>query len=53
MPASVPIVDRLDRADPGLVLAASTYDRLARPTRPIALLPLLESCNTSPYLHLN
>ena len=53
VPASVPILDRLDRADSGLVLAASTYDRLARPTRPIALLPLLESCNTSPYLHLN
>ena len=29
MPASVPILDRLDRADPGLVLAASTCDRLA------------------------
>ena len=29
VPASVPIVDRLDRADPGLVLAASTCDRLA------------------------
>ena len=29
MPASVPIVDRLDRADLGLVLAASTCDRIA------------------------
>ena len=29
MPASVPILDRLDRANPGLVLAASTCDRLA------------------------
>ena len=39
MPASVPIVDRLDRADPGLVLAASTCDRLA--LRGFHLLPPL------------
>ena len=29
VPASVPILDRLDRADLGLVLAASTCDRIA------------------------